>query len=61
VVDVLKDFPGQDEVSLRVINGEKVVNLKLSDIHTGYCPQLHQRLVDLVGEDGLILEQNDIA
>jgi len=61
VVDVLKDFPGQDEVSLRVTNGVKVVNLKLSNIHTGYCPELHQQLVGLVGEDGLILEQHDTA
>ena len=61
VVDVMKDFPGQDEVSLRLTNGGKVVNLKLSNMHTGYCPELHQQLVDLVGEDGLRLEHNDIA
>jgi DNA polymerase-3 subunit alpha len=57
VVDALKDFPGQDEVGLRVTNGDKIVNLKLSNIRTGYCPGLHERLVELVGEDGLTLEK----
>jgi len=56
LLDILRDFPGQDEVSLRVTSEEKVINLKLSDIYTNYCPELHQRLVELVGEDGLRLE-----
>ncbi|MBA7666053.1 DNA polymerase III subunit alpha [subsurface metagenome] len=56
LIDTLKDFPGQDEVSLRVTNGEKIINLKLSSMHTGYCPELHQRLVELVGEDGIRVE-----
>jgi len=61
LIDTLKDFPGQDEVSLRVTNEEKVINLKLSNITTNYCSELHQQLVELVGEDGLGLESaNDI-
>ena len=61
LIDTFKDFPGQDEVSLRVTNEEKVINLKLSNIATNYCPELHQQLVELVGEDGLGLESaNDI-
>ena len=58
VVDTLKDFPGQDEVNLCVVNGERVVNLKLSNIYTNYCPELHQRLIELVGEEGLRLESH---
>jgi len=54
LIDTLKDFPGQDEVTLRVKTGEKVDNLKLPS--TGYCPELHQRLVELVGEDGITVE-----
>ena len=61
LVDILKDFPGQDEVNLRVANEERVANLKLSNIHINYCPELHQRLVELVGEDGLRLEPTDSA
>jgi DNA polymerase-3 subunit alpha len=56
VVDTLKDFPGQDEVKLRVTNGEKIINLKLSNLYTNYCPELRERLVELVGEDGLRLD-----
>ncbi|MFB0558982.1 MAG: DNA polymerase III subunit alpha [Dehalococcoidales bacterium] len=58
LIDIIKDFPGQDRVNLSVISGEKVINLKLSNIYTNYCPELHQRLVELVGEDGLRLEPN---
>jgi len=53
LIDTLREFPGQDEVSLRVTNEERIVNLKLSNMRTGYCPELHQRLVELVGEDGI--------
>jgi len=59
VIDTLKDFPGQDEVNLRVTNGEKVVNLKLASICTGYCPELLQRLAELVGEEGVMLEPSE--
>jgi DNA polymerase-3 subunit alpha len=56
LIDTLKEFPGQDDVSLRVTNEEKIINLKLSNMRTGYCPELHQRLVELVGEDGIRLD-----
>jgi len=56
LIDTLKEFPGQDEVNLCVINEDKVINLKLSNIATNYCSELHQRLVELVGEEGLGLE-----
>ena len=53
VAGILRDYPGMDEVNLTVINGEKIYNLKLSEVHVGYCPELHRRLVEVVGEDGL--------
>ena len=56
LLDTLRDFPGQDEVSLRVTNEEKVFHMKLSNVYTNYCPELHQRLVELVGEDGIRIE-----
>jgi DNA polymerase-3 subunit alpha len=56
LIDALRDFPGQDAVKLSVTNGERVINLRLSSIYTNYCPELRQRLVELVGEDGLRLE-----
>jgi DNA polymerase-3 subunit alpha len=56
LIAALRDFPGQDAVKLSVTNGERVINLRLSSIYTNYCPELHQRLVEMVGEDGLRLE-----
>jgi len=58
LVDTLRGFPGEDEVNLCVRNEEKIINLKLSNIYTNYCPELHQRLVELVGEEGLKMEPN---
>ena len=52
--EIIKDFSGEDEVILRIENGEKVDSLRLSN--TGYCPELHQRLAELMGEGGLKLE-----
>jgi len=59
LIDTLKDFPGRDEVSLCVTNEGKIVNLNLSNMHIDYCPGLHQRLVGLVGEAGIELEEVD--
>jgi len=58
LVDTLRIFPGEDEVNMCVVNGDRVVNLKLSNIYTDYCPELHQRLVALVGEEGLRVVSN---
>ncbi|MBA7680554.1 hypothetical protein ES703_88874 [subsurface metagenome] len=56
LIGTLHEFPGRDETNLRVTNKGKVINLKLSNIYTNYCPELHGRLVELVGEDSLKLE-----
>ncbi|MFC2068272.1 DNA polymerase III subunit alpha [Chloroflexota bacterium] len=56
VIDVLRDFPGQDKVCLRVANEDKIINLKLYNICVNYGPELHKRLVEMVGEEGLWLK-----
>jgi DNA polymerase-3 subunit alpha len=56
LVDVLQGFPGRDEVNLCVTNGQRVFNLRLGNIYINYCPELHQRLAELVGEGGLRVE-----
>ena len=56
IIDVLKAFPGKDEVKLAVVNDEKTVNLKLPGITTDYGDELRQRLVELVGEEKFRLE-----
>ncbi len=55
LINTVKDFSGRDEVTLLLKNGEKVDYLRLPG--TNYCPELRQRLVELVGEDGVKLEQ----
>ncbi|MFC2013165.1 DNA polymerase III subunit alpha [Chloroflexota bacterium] len=56
IINALRNFPGDDEVNLRVINGTKIIKLKLSNMYTNYCPELHQQLVALAGEDEVKLE-----
>ncbi|MCK4273286.1 MAG: DNA polymerase III subunit alpha, partial [Dehalococcoidales bacterium] len=56
IMDVLKDFPGRDEVRLNVVNGGEAIPLKLPSIQSSYSPELKQRLVELVGEDGFRVE-----
>jgi DNA polymerase-3 subunit alpha len=58
LIEALRVFPGDDEVNLCVTNEQKVFNLKLANIYIDYCPELHQRLVELVGEGGLRVETN---
>ncbi|MFC2020545.1 DNA polymerase III subunit alpha [Chloroflexota bacterium] len=52
--EVIRDFSGQDEVILRLENGTKVDVLSLQT--TGYCPELQQQLVELVGEESVRVE-----
>lgn len=58
LIEALRVFPGDDEVNLCVTNEQKVFNLKLANIYIDYCPELHQRLLELVGEGGLRVETN---
>jgi DNA polymerase-3 subunit alpha len=56
VVAVLRDFPGSDETSLMIDNDKKLFKLRLPGLHVDYCPELHRRLADLIGEDRVKLE-----
>jgi DNA polymerase-3 subunit alpha len=57
--NILRDFPGYDEVNLMIDNEKKVFNLRLSGMRVDYCPELHRRLVEIIGEDGVGLETKD--
>jgi len=52
----VREYQGRDEVSLRIVNNGKTTNLKLPNIYTGYCPELHDKIVGLVGAGGLRVE-----
>jgi len=56
VVETLKEFRGEDEVSLCLNADGKVTHASLG-VSTGYCPELRQRLEALVGENGLKVEE----
>jgi DNA polymerase-3 subunit alpha len=56
VISVLQGFPGGDEVSLRVTNGSKVSRLKLTNLTVSYGAELHERLAELVGGEGVRVE-----
>ena len=56
VVYTMKEFPGSDEVSLRIPSEGKIVKLKIANLYTDYTNELRQRIIELVGEDGLRVE-----
>ncbi len=57
IIEILRGYPGHDEVKLRVTNGNKIIHMRFFDIFANYCPELHERLVAVVGEEGLKLEK----
>ena len=56
LISILRGFPGEDEVSLRVTVEDRVINLKLSNVNVRYCHELHRRLAEVVGEEGVEVE-----
>ena len=56
VIQAVREYQGRDEVTLRIVSNGKKVNLKLPNIYTGYCQELADRLVSLVGEMGVRVE-----
>ncbi len=55
VTGILKEYPGQDEVSLRIVNGTMVHHLKWP-FFVHYSEELHRRVAQVVGEDGVRVE-----
>jgi len=49
--EIVRDFSGEDEVILHIKSNGDVKRLQLAS--TGYCDELHKRLVGLVGEEGI--------
>jgi hypothetical protein len=57
IVDVLREFAGEDEVSLCLNSNGTVTYARLTNLNTGYCPELKVRLETLVGEGGVRVEK----
>jgi DNA polymerase-3 subunit alpha len=50
IVSVLKSYPGQDKVSLAVVDNGERTNLEIPDVTVNYCPELARELGNVVGE-----------
>jgi DNA polymerase III subunit alpha len=57
IVNLLREFPGNDEVSISVDNGGQVTNLRLTALFTGYNEALRGRLAEMVGDGSIRLEE----
>ena len=60
LIDIFKSYPGKDEVSLRVVNGTTITNLKLPVLFVDYSAEMRRRLVEIVGEQGIFVEKEGI-
>ncbi len=56
VIDILNDYPGDDEIRLVVDNGTKVFKLKMPNIQIGIGADIQSKLADIVGEDRVSTE-----
>ncbi len=56
LVELLKEYRGRDEVHLRIINKERITNLKLTSIFVNFTPDLQKRLSQLIPVDNMIVE-----
>ena len=54
--DVLRGFPGEDEVYLAIVSSAGVTRLDAPDLGTGYCSELHQSLLSIISEQDLAVE-----
>ena len=53
VVRLLKNYPGEGPVGLRIKTNGKTVIGELPGVSVEYCPELHHELVAMVGEGGV--------
>ena len=57
IFSLLKQFPGEDEVYLAIVDDDESTRLEVPNLATNYCPELNSLLIDLVGEKGLTLKE----
>jgi DNA polymerase III subunit alpha len=56
LITIFKEMPGHDEVNLRIINGTTITNLKMPAVFVSYSNELMRRVVEIVGESGIKVE-----
>jgi len=52
-IEILKRFPGSDEVWFNVVNEEKTSTLKMVSVEVNYCPELSNSLAQLLGNESI--------
>ena len=57
-IGVLLEYPGTDRVNLEIHTGGGRVVMELPVVSTGYCEDLCQRLVTLLGPDRVRLQDD---
>ncbi|MDD4874065.1 MAG: hypothetical protein PHE15_03735 [Dehalococcoidales bacterium] len=57
VIDILRDYPGDDDVSIIVDNGTKVFKIKMPNMHIGINGKLQSHLAEILGEDKIDTEE----
>lgn len=56
IMDILKSYPGRDEVRLNIVNGGDAIPLRLPTVRTVYSLELEERISELVGEGNCRVE-----
>ncbi|MGQ9545701.1 MAG: DNA polymerase III subunit alpha [Dehalococcoidia bacterium] len=56
VMDILKNYPGRDKVSLTLVGDDEVTNLEIPETTVNYCPELAKELSEIVGQGNLRVE-----
>ena len=56
IINILKDYPGENKVSLVVINKDGITNLEMPEIAVNYCTELESELGGVVGKNNFRLE-----
>jgi len=55
--DVLRQFPGEDDVYLTIVTSEGATKIEMPDFTTDYSPELHRHLVSLIDEQDITIEE----
>jgi len=57
-IDVIKSFPGEDQVFMNICNVTGKVCVEMTGIGVAYCPELRLQLTGTLGENSLRYEEN---
>ena len=56
IMNILKNYAGEDRVSLAIVSDDDVTNLEIPETMVKYCPELMGELSEVVGESNIRLE-----